>query len=754
VLDQARITSAGVYDRDDRLIRTLWSGRPLSSGTHQVTWDDKDDTGHPILSPVLRVRLLYHNVRYHWDGVIGNTSATFTGGQVHRAMFPPSSLATWNDQVLYAVGYNEGQSGTHGFSHDDPQRDTLPLRRPDPFTAWSLVATDGMRVYWASTGGLSRNTFVAASTLEGADFKPLSAGRELCLSYNGSSCYSAQHYFGVIDVNDGSRAAPSGIAVQAHGRVLAVAHAGLGLVNLFDKASGAFLRAIPISQSQDATNQLAFAPDGDLWVIDAGSVVRYTALDSEPRAVASIVSLSHPLAVAVHPLSDDVVLVVDGGIAQQVKAYHRDGRPLWTYGAVGGYRTDPAVNDHRLWFRFDGNRERSGVAVERDGSFWVIDTCNDRILHIARDRIRTEQLAYVPASYSVTVDPNHSDRVFANYLEYLVDQMRPLEPGGHASWKLVRNWLAGLPSQATSLEARNGGFTGLQTVVTLSNERTYALSNLPSKETALLELPATGAARFVRALPAPSLGDSPAVLYVNGDVGHAHYERGTLTVLRQTLRGFRANGDPIWESAPRILGSAPVTSSSPTNGSPSARVPLTSSAKLVILDVSVDSPDRDVHYHLGAIPLNGADWLWMASPTGPIDGHGAFQTKAIDGTVNYGASSVWSVGRQIVFGYHGEGFTDQRNGKIGEANQFMHYFDDGLFIGQFGVPTTRAAGPAAPGVAGNSFSISVVGNGSRLLLFHNDESQHGGVHRWTISNLESIGELVGSGAARGAITLH
>jgi hypothetical protein len=50
---------------------------------------------------------------------------------------------------------------------------------------------------------------------------------------------------------------------------------------------------------------------------------------------------------------------------------------------------------------------------------------------------------------------------------------------------------------------------------------------------------------------------------------------------------------------------------------------------------------------------------------------------------------------------------------------------------------------AFAGKAGNSFAPSLVKalNGD-LLLHHNDESGHGGVHRWRISGLDSIVQLV------------
>ncbi|HTB66226.1 MAG TPA: hypothetical protein VK727_08360, partial [Steroidobacteraceae bacterium] len=366
------VTSAGVYDDTGRLLRTLWSGRNLAAGAHTFIWDDRDDTGQLVARPTVSIRLLYHRIRYHWDGVIGNTSASFTGPGVHHSMFPPSSIALAGSRAVYAVGYNEGGVGTHGFSLNDPQRDLPPVLRADAFTAWSLVATDGRELYWANIGGLSAKTFVAASSLDAADFTPFSAGTILCLNYLGPICYPGQEYKGIIDIGTDHGTAPTGLAVQTRGHILAVAHARQGTVELFDKATGARLRTFTIPVSADASNQLAAAPNGDLWVITGTSLLRYTALDSKPALAATISGLSHPLAVAVHPSDDDVVLVADGGASQQVKAYDHNGRLLWTYGQAGGYGNDPSVDAGKLWFRFDATLERTALAVQANGSFWVV----------------------------------------------------------------------------------------------------------------------------------------------------------------------------------------------------------------------------------------------------------------------------------------------------------------------------------------------------------------------------------------------
>jgi len=115
---------------------------------------------------------------------------------------------------------------------------------------------------------------------------------------------------------------------------------------------------------------------------------------------------------------------------------------------------------------------------------------------------------------------------------------------------------------------------------------------------------------------------------------------------------------------------------------------------------------------------------------------------------------VWASGRHIVYGFHGEAFKDPATGRVGQANQFMHFDESGLFLGQFGTPALPPGGDAPAEVSGNAFSPTLVRDGDRLYLYHNDESAHGGVHRWRLDGWNDVQELRGRGAAGGTIVLR
>lgn len=757
-LPRSAITSAGVYDSDGHLLRTLWRAEELPAGPHQQTWNGRDDRGQLVVAQDIEIRLVHHRLSYVWEGVIGNSSGSFGGPQLHRAFLPPTSLVIQGDRAIYAVGYNEGQPGLHGFALSAPQNDTRPLPSTDPFVSYAMLAADATRLYWANGGGLSHSSFIAAFDLDTARTASFSAGAPVCLNHwaNSTNCYPDQSYASVIDLHADAGDAPTGLAVQRNGRVLAVAHGGRNLIRLYDKTSGALLRELSVPLNAKLLNQLAMSPGGDLWIVSGRSVLRYTDLERDPRVTATINGLTRPLALAATPGSNDGLWVADGGASQQLKRYDAQGRQLATLGALGGYADDPAVSAGKLCFQARGGGEQTAIAAAPDGSVWVVDTCNNRMLHLLTDGAdagRSDaQIAYLPAVYTSTVDHGSPRRVFANFLEFDVDNTAPLVPG--RSWRLVRNWLAGLPAVLKDDRAFNGSFGGFTTVETLSNGRTYGIVQAQGR-TVIVELPAAGPLRVVKTLAAPWPGTTPKVMYENGDLGYALTGPGTQSAMRLPLTGFDSAGDPVWATVPVKLASVPTLPGTPHyrgafSGMP-PRFPVTASGRVVYFDQSVVGNEG---FHLGAAAMNGSQWLWQASPSGALDGKGSFQTKAIDGSTTYGGNAVWAHGRHIVYGYHGEFYKELRTGRVGQANQFMHFDESGLFLGQFGMPSTQASDLQQTGQSGNAFSPTLVRDGSRLYWYHNDEWGHGGVHRWRIDGWDDIGDLRGSGPQGSAIVLR
>ena len=770
--------SVGVYNSQGVLVRSLVRGASLSPGLISGIWNGKNDAGVAVPTGSgnpYTIRLAYHNIGYAWEGVIGNTSSSFDGTGVHAYMQPVNGLAIAGSNAYMAVGYNEGQPGLSGFELSSPNTALRQLPSTDAFVAYAMVAADASNVYAANIGGFAQASFVRAFNRSSFAAVNLSSGQSACLSYlSPGVCYPDQSYSGVIDFYAASSAAdhaakvPTGIAVQQSGNVLAVAHSGLNLVRLFNKTTGASLGSISVPMSSNASkyNQISMTAGGDLWVISGSTVVRYTGLSSTPSQAAVISSgLVSPLALSAEGSNVDAggVWVADGGASQQIKHFTSAGAAGSasgdTKGDAGGYVSSPAVSDTKLCFKVAGG-ERTTLAAESDGSLWVGDTCNNRMLRFApASTTAGTKVSYLPLVYASTVDHGNPSCVYANFLQFCntVNRTAALVAGG-AAWPLVKNWLPSLPAGVTDSSRDNSGFGGFTTVQTLSNSRTYGLVTVGNVQK-LVELPSSSdPVRLIGTLPQVA-NTTTTVMYEGGDLGYATTTAGasTQTVYRLPLTGFNGLGDPQWGAAV-VQAVVPTTAVSAYSragvfsGVVGPRFPLTASNRVVFFDQSVTGSN----YHLGAATRYDTKWLWLASPSGQMDGKGVFQTKPVDNSVMYGGNLVWANGSHIVYGYQGTNFKDLLNGKLGYASQFMHFDDNGLFLGQFGEATTRTTRPVGAQLPIDPLSPTLVQEplGGPLFLYSGDEAGHGGVHRFRFNGLNTLGYKTGTGSFGATVTLN
>lgn len=757
-LSRARSSSAGIYAPDGRLLRTLWRGERLLAGRHVRSWDLRLDDGSPAPSADVTVRVIHHDVKYQWQGAVGNSSAR-RGQTPFRSFMPPSSLVADGAQLHIGLGYNEAQSSVSGLRTSEPERPAPAVQHKDPFVGVGLVASDGVTLYMAQTGGLSKTGFVFARHLSDGQPKVFTEGLALCLNHwpGSQRCYPDQSYPSVLGWRPEGEALPSGLAVQRAGSLLAVAYAAEQQVRVFDKRSGAQLAQWTAPLAREGRNQLAMGADGDLWLLADGRVLRYTDIGGRPRLVAAIEGLEQPLALATDPMNADRVWVAEGGAAQQLRRFGRSGDVERVLGQRGGVSATGEVTADRLCFGGPGGREHTALALDGAGQLWVADTCNNRLQRFAGDGKVSASVAWLPASYVAAVDSAHPQRVFANFMEFEVDPA--LSAQGGLVWRLVRNWLPGLPATLRDEHAANLHWGGLRAVHTLANGRSYAQMTVRGASW-VVELAADGRVRgLAQMVPEPG-ARSPEVMQPGGDLHHALDEGDQQLVLRRRLEGFSSQGVPRWAAQATVLARLPKTAASPYHrmgsfaGTTGPRWPLTESGLVISFDPAVATQES---FHLGAVPLEGNAWSWQASPSGPMDGRGSFQSRTSDARIEYGGNVAMVAGRSIVYGYHGEFYTDLANGRVGQANQFMHFLDNGLFVGQFGRPSTLDSGAAAapePGLSGNAFSPWLVQTAGRTFLYHNDESSWGGVHRWEVQGLDDVVELRASGARGSQLTLR
>ncbi len=735
-LDEPCKTSAGVYTADGTLVRTLWSKVRYAAGTNSAVWDGLDDNGSEAPAGSYQIKLLQHNTEYVWDGAIGNTSAEMSGPTVHTGFLPVRDMAIAGTNAFYVSGYNEGKYDFCNFLTTDPQH-VRQKWSADGQPAnifgrnWNWTATDGSRVYFACDDATNPNNlenedfpgFVVASNVGDNSPAAFTLGVPII---NGA--YSSTFYPSGVYV--GTQPGLSGLAVQQNGNLLAVSVAPDNRVYLLNKLSGAVVTNITVT----APGRLSFSPDGSLWVISGNSVIGYTNLIALPAAAMTISGFSKPLAVTVNPADANLILVADGSSSQQVKAFDSAGVSLWTYGLAGGYPANgPAVTTNKFWFDHAGG-EDTFVCFAPDGSFWVGDGGNHRVLHFSAARSYLEQIMAQPHSWMAGVDQNDPTRVFNQFLEFKVDYSKPLAQG----WTLVNNWKANVDPCNVSWNE------GLREVTTFPNGRTYALVDNNCRGfhavQELCEL-GTNGLRLTGIFPFEnggwiSFGPGGSVRVTT--IGAARWYESALT-------GFDATNNPVWAPA-TLIASAPEAATDPVPRGFSfgnIRATISTNNILISFDQSLNNG-----WHLGGIKLGTTNWLWKASPTGNfLNGLGNYE---IGHGVNYGGNTVQALNRQVVFGYHGEFFRG-----AGEAGQHMHFYDDGLFVGQFGEALNGhpAFEGALPGFAGNGHCPSLVEttNGG-YYLWVNDESAHG-PQRWHLVNARNIREQSGSGTLGSPITL-
>ena len=223
------------------------------------------------------------------------------------------------------------------------------------------------------------------------------------------------------------------------------------------------------------------------------------------------------------------------------------------------------------------------------------------------------------------------------------------------------------------------------------------------------------------------------------------------------------------------------------------RYPKTSDGNMVIFDAGtgqetwVHSPNQGNHlgslmplHKLATAAAGVSPWKWQASPWGTwnltkgpnqVFGTDTYFTRdwqglvrlchgfsvstsvidpsmldgrygAKDSGVQYAGNVPMAVGDDVVYGFHGEFWHGL------EAGQFVH-FRHGLYVANFGteyfsVNTGCGYGSyTVPGVAGNSYAPVLVPGAStdEVTMYHNDESQHAGIHRWRITGLDSVVQL-------------
>lgn len=712
-------TSAGVFTKDGVLVKNLWSGIPYSAGQYTAYWDGTDDDGHLVKSDDYQVKVLTNNVKYEWQGVIGNTSSALSGNTVHHAFQSMYSLAFVGNNAYYSVNYNEQQTPIFTFNTANPQAKTSLLNKG---AATGFVAADNNYVYWDATDANdTAKTFVYATKAGGnTEVTNFQYGKSVGITYSRT-------YASAIDYSYDPRSRISGLAVQKKGNLLFVAHKMANQLHILNKTTGALLKVI----TMNAPGGLTVDANDNLWAVTGVSLSRYS-VDAAGNISApqlTLAGLVAPIAVAVSP-DGNTVAVADGGLSQQVKAYNNNtGAAIFTYGVKGGYGTGAAVTNDKFYFA-DLDGIRTYISYAPDGTLWVGDPGNCRVQHFSATMTYINRIMFMPHFYSTWTDPNNPTKVFADYLEFKIDYTKKLAPD-NGSWTLVNNWGYFVPKDYSNQ------FFRFKCATTLSNGHTYAfLRHNTNTSLAMVEMMSTGVLRYTGI-------ELPGLQYtMNADgslltMSTVSMGRPTVWSTRE-LTGFDGQNNPVWGPLTAVAQSSPATQDDPSFFGNGNSV-ITSSGVLVSFEGGLP-PNGSLKYHLGGVRKGDNKWLWRTakstpkSYTGPYPADGAYD---IGNGVQYAGSYVRALDRTLLWGYHGEFW------KNSQVNKWTQVYDDGLFIGQFGVGGPEYTSvDAAPMIAGNAVAVSFVkdpatGNG---YVFLNDESYHSGIHLWKVTGLNTISE--------------
>lgn len=786
-LTETKTTSAGVFYANGSLSRTLWSNETRSAGTHIVSWDGLDDQGNTVTEPVI-IKVVANNINWVWEAEIGNTSLDVTGVGKHRGYDIPQDLCFTPTHGYFCRGHVEGDHSGLKFNINTPNRKELAFYRP-PWEGRNnqstvLCVTDNTRTYWYGDDGWATDrennyspNFIYATVNADESMHTFADGQP----YQAVTGYN---YPSVINLNTVYDMRATAMAVQTGStlNLLAISE-GVnetgGRVRFYNKITGALLTTSTLS----GVRTLQFRTE-QLWIARKNDIL-YRGINQAGTWAASTVfktGFQDILSMAISP-DNSTIIVADGGSAQQVIAFNiSTGAEIWRHGVAGGYLgTNANVSYDKFYFTdqagidlagrnlFQGTRalNRTFVRFQGNASFWVLDTGNHRMLKFSvNNRTLQDEVMYQPHTWNVQRHKQNPNRIFISYLEFEIDYTKPLRE----SWTLVRNWGARIPGNYAQ---DSGGFTNISTY---PNGRTYAFirkgpmnePNWEINDVQVVELATSNNIRLTGTIinqwrtnyfRYEVQQDGSLRAFANGFLNN----EGTHKIRRYALSDNGENPNWNWGN-PTVLVEVsdidrqtdPVDWAALGKEEPGLQL---SDGSFVSFDAyAPSSPESGSNgWHLGAINPDGTwkfktSWVthrafktengnlvpdWDNSYSGNFPTDGRFD---IGNRAQYHGGAVMVDGPHIIWNYHGEFWKNM------QTNKYNQYHESGLMLCQFGVAgneiwengITYFDGQASPMMAGNTFSPCLTRVNGTLYLWHNDESYHGGAHRWRMENENSI----------------
>jgi len=726
-------TAAEVYDKKGNSVRTLWSSVKYSSaGTYPfpVQWNGCDDYGKPLLDGNYDIKVQASNMKADWEGVIGNTSANDTGVTVHLGYDFISTLCISGNRLYYGTGYSELSSSQAAFDLNNIQV-KIPIGAERTTNQSSYYnATDGVNVYWAGvdySNAANRLSFIYASSISDNSKVAFANGTSYTTKGFPAITYSA------VGMLNGSNYFINGLAVNS--KFIFVSRADNNIY-IYDK-TGLFVRKIAFASPKALC---IGANDSDLWVVSgadgANVCARYT-VNSNGTLTATGSRITTIFSIGAIAANKNLIMLCDVSIrSQQVKAFNiKTLAPLWALGRSGGYSTSEVVYNDKFYWADNIFNYPTSLAIQNDGSFWVLDYGNSRLLKFDKNRTYVDYISYLGRFYDATIDLNNPTIAFASFKEYSIDYKKPL----HQSWKLINNWSFHVLPMNVQRRSEIGRVT------TLSNGKRY----MTCKE--------NNAIRIYELRPNYGLRNTGRTLV---NTGYTLFADGSYTtiinkgtsaaqnyiVTKYNLKGFDAANNPLYDNG-IVIGSTGVISFNDVQPIPflysrcqgiitkSGKIIMYGAYPIVVNNQPVQS-GYNQGYHLGAIKLGATGFTWQTRKATYTNYQGDYPT---DGSFDVGNGVRYNAGSGVIV-LDSILFTQEHNEfwKQTQTNIWNVYSEKGLFIGQFGIakPRNEVLSPntVAPyGMSGNGFALSGVKLGNDYYLYNNDESFHGGLHRWKVN---------------------
>lgn len=727
----ARTTSAGIFQASTgKLVKTLWNNVTYQAGTHFGEWDRTDDTGAAATGGPFVAKVFTNAFVTTWKGAIGNTSADLYGESVIRYLRGFQDMCISGSNMYYCTGFCEADGSNHKLLISDYQRkiDIIPVQNGDVNQETRHICTDGTRVYWAGIDSFDANkSFIFGTNVSNDAEVQFSSGTST------STVYGRTYQWAIDVQTTGSGQYATGIAVMTSGNYLFVSKGNANQLKVFNKTSGAAVRTITVTNPR----RLAIDGSGNLWMISGTNTVAKYTINGDGTISSATLTLSglvEPLSLALTP-DGSTIAVVDGGSSQQVKAFSTtDGSSSWTLGQAGGYTSTSLVANDRFMFNHSVVYIPTPfVAFQSDGSFWVGDGGNLRILKFNSSRVYQDYVMALGTNYVHSTCKNEEERVFGDVgLEFYRDRSIALGPN-NGSWYLKRNWKGFITANYYQSNYDTRDF--LHNPFTIAG-RTFAMvRNNSDYQYRWVELKSDNTLVYTNTY---ETAFSPAVIQEDGSLvsWSSNLNAGaTGTYTRRTWAGVVSN-NPTWNTASTIANIPTITTSHPAYQQ-MGNAAITSNGVCVLWNNS----NSTTGYHLGGIKNGVSGYTFLASPATTAAYNGGFPTDGkydIGNGVEYAGGEVLAKDRFIWWNYIGEFW------KNSQTNKWNMYDESGLLLKQFGITTPEAEsldGISAPReAAGNAFAISVAKYNDNYYIHHNDESVHGGIHEWEISNISSLQE--------------